>query len=278
MGPTLAAAELLRLWDRGAAVGRFERVLTLAEATGADRDDLVDSPLGHTHERALHLRERLLGRQLSVRASCPGCAEQVEFTLDTQRLRDGAAGRAPDAPADDHDRVAGRPGPAEAAATSSMPDAWPDAAMGGAMRCGASDGCSLVWRPPTPADVLAAAAEPEPEAALWRRCLRVTGPDGPLDPLTLDETTRAAVEAAMAEADPLAMLLVAVSCPSCGVDFEADVDPGAFVWAEVEAAAVRLLHDVDLLARAYGWTEQDVLALSDPRRAAYARLASGGVP
>ena len=49
----------------------------------------------------------------------------------------------------------------------------------------------------------------------------------------------------------------------------------AFVWAEVDAAAQRLLHEVDVLARAYGWTEPEVLALSEARRAAYLRLVRG---
>jgi hypothetical protein len=38
------------------------------------------------------------------------------------------------------------------------------------------------------------------------------------------------------------------------------------------------LHEVDLLARAYGWTEPEVLALSEARRAAYLRLVVEGAP
>jgi hypothetical protein len=79
----------------------------------------------------------------------------------------------------------------------------------------------------------------------------------------------------MAEADPLAEVLVDHSCSACGGAFTADLDVGSFVWAELQARARRLMKEVDLLARAYGWTETEVLALSERRRAAYLELARG---
>jgi len=77
----------------------------------------------------------------------------------------------------------------------------------------------------------------------------------------------------MGDADPLAEVLVDVVCPACDTEFVADLDVGAFVWAEVHGRAQRLLHEVDVLARAYGWTETEVLALGDRRREAYLTLA-----
>jgi hypothetical protein len=122
-------------------------------------------------------------------------------------------------------------------------------------------------RPPDSNDVAAAAATGDAEAAervLLERCA------GSAD-LSADE--RAAVVAALAEADPLVEVLVDVSCPACGVEFVADLDIGAFVWAGVRARAGRLMLEVDTLARAYGWTEAEVLALGERRRAAYLELA-----
>ena len=123
------------------------------------------------------------------------------------------------------------------------------------------------WRPPDSTDVAAAAATGDAEAAervLLERCA------GSAE-LSPDE--RAVVVAAMAEADPLAEVLFDVSCPACGEDFVADLDIGAFVWADVRARAQRLLFEVDVLARAYGWTEAEVLALGERRRGAYLQLA-----
>jgi hypothetical protein len=129
---------------------------------------------------------------------------------------------------------------------------------------------SVVWRPPDSRDVAAAAATGDPASAervLLERCA------GSAD---LPPEMREAVARAMAEADPLAEVLVDVSCPACGEGFVADLDVGAFVWAELRGRAQRLIQDVDVLARAYGWTEAEVLALGDRRRAAYLELAGAG--
>jgi len=127
----------------------------------------------------------------------------------------------------------------------------------------------ISWRPPDSRDVAAAAKADdvaEAERVLLERCV------GALD---LTDEQRRAVTAAMAEADPLAEVLVDMECPACGEPFVADLDVAQFVWAEVRARALGLLRDVDALARAYGWTEEQVLALGDTRRGAYLELVEG---
>jgi hypothetical protein len=44
------------------------------------------------------------------------------------------------------------------------------------------------------------------------------------------------------------------------------------LWMRLQLAAERLLLDVDALARAYGWSEAQVLALPPLRRAAYLQM------
>ena len=82
----------------------------------------------------------------------------------------------------------------------------------------------------------------------------------------------------MEEADPLADVRLELECGECGLGFDASLEPSEFAWNEVRDAARRLLWDVDTLARAYGWTERDVLARSPARRAAYVDMAVGGPP
>ncbi|HEV8250448.1 MAG TPA: hypothetical protein VGQ15_10790 [Gaiellaceae bacterium] len=129
---------------------------------------------------------------------------------------------------------------------------------------------SVSWRSPDSRDVAAAASAGDAQAAeriLLERCVGA----GELEP-----EARAAVARAMAEADPLAELLVELFCPACGEEFVADLDVAAFVWAGLRARARRLLFEVDVLARAYGWSEADVLALDERRRTAYLELAEAG--
>ena len=66
-------------------------------------------------------------------------------------------------------------------------------------------------------------------------------------------------------ASPLAL-------PGLRPRWRAAFDVGAALWAEVQRARRATLLDVDALARAYGWTEAEVLGLSPIRRAAYLQL------
>ncbi len=80
------------------------------------------------------------------------------------------------------------------------------------------------------------------------------------------------VEEKMAAADPLADIQLTFECPACGMRCEKPLDLPAFLWAEISAAGRRLLSDVHDLAAAYGWTESNILALSDTRRAVYLEM------
>lgn len=133
----------------------------------------------------------------------------------------------------------------------------------------------VAWRSPTLEDLAGLARERDQVAALARRC--VTVGDGS-DAAALPRDVLDAVEEAMMAADPLAEVLVALACPECGDGFDCSIDLADFVWAELDARARRLLNEVAVLARAYGWTEPEVLALSEPRRAAYLRLVLEGAP
>jgi hypothetical protein len=127
----------------------------------------------------------------------------------------------------------------------------------------------ISWRPPDSRDMSVAAHGADAAAAeqvLVERCVGVSD---------LSESERRALSVAMAEADPLAEVLVDMACPACGEAFVAELDVAQFVWSEVRARALGLLRDVDTLARAYGWTEEQVLALGDSRRRAYLDLAEG---
>jgi hypothetical protein len=122
-------------------------------------------------------------------------------------------------------------------------------------------------RPPDSNDVAAALGAADPEHALLARCTDLGG-----EPLPDD--LREAVIRRMAELDPGAELVLDARCPGCGEAWRQALDPAAFVLDEVDRLAMRLLREVDQLARAYGWREGDVLALSPARRRAYLELAA----
>jgi hypothetical protein len=77
------------------------------------------------------------------------------------------------------------------------------------------------------------------------------------------------VSAVLSEHDAQADVTLAMRCVACGHAWQLLFDIGAFLWSEIDACATRLLGEVDALARAYGWREADILAMSGTRRAAY---------
>lgn len=74
---------------------------------------------------------------------------------------------------------------------------------------------------------------------------------------------------ALQAADPALGLTLAMDCPECGAALAEGFDPAAWLWAEIEDKARRLLSEVVRLARAFGWSERDILAMPPARRALY---------
>jgi hypothetical protein len=61
-------------------------------------------------------------------------------------------------------------------------------------------------------------------------------------------------------------------CTDCGFEWGEQLDPVAFIWAEMEARARKLLREVHSIASAYGWSETEILSLSEARRSHYVEL------
>lgn len=94
-----------------------------------------------------------------------------------------------------------------------------------------------------------------------------------LERACLAELTRDRAPVVAARLERLAPVLgrtIEGQCPSCHETLSTWFDPGAFVIAELRPRALGLLDEVHLLASRYGWSEDAVLSLPSPRRAAYA--------
>lgn len=88
------------------------------------------------------------------------------------------------------------------------------------------------------------------------------------------EVVAAAVDAELDRRSGISAGAVALTCPDCGHGWNLQVDVATFAWREIEILAGQLLRYVDVLARRYGWSEQEILALSPARRRFYLELAS----
>ena len=75
--------------------------------------------------------------------------------------------------------------------------------------------------------------------------------------------------------DPNAECALGLACPSCGAPVDAVLD-GLELIRTALAESGGFMMQVDRLARAYGWTEAEILALPRSRRLRYCALAEAG--
>jgi hypothetical protein len=194
---------------------------------------------GARNSALLSLRARLFGAPMNLRSNCPACGAATEFSVDSEQLARECV-------------------PVAAADVVHQLDI---------------EGHSVRFRLPGVEDLRAVAARAAREdvtSVLFDRC--AVGESSPLPATVLD-----AVCARMEELDPGAAVHFSMTCPECHHAWQAPFDVGGALWAEVRAAAERILLEIDALARAYGWTEAEILALSPMRRAAYLQLAGAVV-
>lgn len=238
----LSAERVLDVWEQGQGHGLTVRALALLAAASPEAawEDLGALPLGERDCRLLALREETLGRRIEAAAHCPDCGEPLDVVLDARDLRSAAQ--------------EGIPSEVELA----------------------REGLVLRSRVPNSLDLLAAERCLDVEEArrlLAGRCLLEARREG--EPVSADgfsEEDLRALAAALAEADPGAELLLDLCCPACGHTWTELFDVVSFFWGELEVQARRLLREVHILARAYGWREGDVLALTPRRRRFYLEM------
>jgi hypothetical protein len=138
-----------------------------------------------------------------------------------------------------------------------------------------SDGIKIRFRLPNSIDLKAIGTGDIGEARdrLLAQCLlEARKEDGPISPSELPGVVLEEINRRMAASDPAAEVLLDLHCPICAHCWQGLFDIASFFWMEISAQARRLLREVDALARAYGWSEAEILGLSATRRQAYLEL------
>lgn len=124
-------------------------------------------------------------------------------------------------------------------------------------------GSDIRFRLPLVADRMAVAGTNNPALALARRCMQ---------PPNLPVSQQRRVEQAMAALAPSLSHELEGRCPDCGAPVVLYFDIQAFALAELRDQARYVYDDVHLIARAYQWSETEILALPRSRRITYAEL------
>jgi hypothetical protein len=192
-------------------------------------------PVGDLDLLIVARRRELRGDMLVAEGRCGQCASVVDVQFSLAAY------------ADHH-----RPRPSRIATPSG--DGWFTLRPG-----------DLSFRPPTVADVLAAAVVDDQRGALLGSCTR-----GVLTP-----RQARTVEGALARTAPTLRADVAGTCPECSAPVLLDVDARELCMTELRFLAALVYDDINLVASMYRWTQDAILDLPSTRRRRYADMIAG---
>ena len=137
----------------------------------------------------------------------------------------------------------------------------------------APDGTPLRCRLPDTGDLAAWRAHGGDEAWLARRLVRLVAGQAPAPDWTFPSAWLAPFAAALEAADPLTALTLEVPCPFCEHPTPVAIDLEALLLDALRRHQQSVLEEVHRLARAYHWSEAQIVAMPGWRRRRYlARL------
>jgi hypothetical protein len=209
----------------------------IGERPGASREEVRALSIGDRERLLLELYALSFGSTPELSSVCIDCREQLEFPV---RVNDLILPPEPNAALEHAEDIAG---------------------------------AQVRFRLPNGDDQQAAAdlAQSDPEAGarlLLERCL-IEAPHADLGQL------RALMAERLAALDPQAETVLEADCPACGAPARLLIDAAPLVFAKM-AGTRRLMAEVDRIARAYHWSEREILALPATRRRSYLDLIAEG--
>lgn len=242
----LTAAALLNVWENGLRQDPIDRALGLLEAVYPEQsaEALAELSIGERDARLLQVRQVFFGPRITSTTLCPRCSERLEWESEVADLcvNEGKTSNAD--------------------------------------LCVEAETYRLTFRLPNSRDLVALSSDKDGSndrrKQLLERCLlEVSIPEG--ESLRLEQLPETALQAMVREmerADPQSNLQVSLTCPACGHNWEGLFDIVSFLWAEINNWAERTMQTVHLLARAYGWSEGDILAMGPTRRQIYLNMVN----
>ena len=258
MRTELDAEALLRLWECGLGQPPGARDDALLRALSEDIEPALT--LGECNTRLVALHADLFGRELELMSHCPACGTVVQFTADCEAL---AAQMQPSSENAEPHRLEAQRHIIE----FRLPNSADIASASATVTATTTRIATLADDEDTFTDAFT--------QALLDRCVLSCTLDGATVPThEVPATVLDALSQHMEMLDPGASVSFALACPQCATRWQAPLAIGEWVWQKVRAAAERVLLDIDVLARAYGWTEREVLRLNPLRRAAYLQMVT----
>lgn len=237
-----SSEEILKAWELGSdkhPIDRALKILSLAMPE-EDIDKLARLTIGQRDALLLAQRVMTFGQSMGVFTQCPNCGARLNMSVR----------------GDDISRAGAK-----------------EEKFSGTLSSGSFE---VSFRLPDSLDLAAALKSADISSAkstMIERCITNASMDGlPVDVGQIPEDMVSQIMDQMAQGDPQADVLLDVQCPECGETWQIIFDILFFLWREICAEAKRILIDVHTLARAYGWSERDILAMSTLRRQSYLEM------
>ena len=201
---------------------------------------LAEIPVGRRDALIFKLREKTFGPWIVGLSTCPACHEQIELTIKVADILQESDNNYRKTMTIDH------------------------------------QGYEVAFRLPSSSDLLIATVGGNLEAAyhcLIERCVlsayfckqRISASDLPVDVIDL-------MAEMMGQSDPTADVQMKITCSFCGHQWDQTFDIIWFFSKEIDSWAHRAMREVNDLARAYGWSEAEILSLSPLRRQHYLEI------
>ena len=236
----LSANDIVQVWEWGQDKHPVDRALALLALACPEQipERLQNLTIGQRNSRLLSLREKTLGPTLKGFAECAQCGIPLEFSVQVADIL--------------------HPEPTEQEYNLQVDD------------------LTLRFRLLTSLDLAAIVGLSDVSEARLRlieRCLLHSAQEGhTLTATELPESALAALVDAITKFDPQVEMRFQLTCAACGHRWTVLFDILSFFWTELASRAGQLLVEVHALARTYGWSEVDILAMSETRRQRYLEL------
>ena len=237
----VSASELLTIWENGAGQSLLNRHLSLlATACSIPFSEAAQFSIGERDLRLLLLREWHFGHQLINVATCPKCNQKVEWEMTTHQLH--------------------------------LQESRPEPNLVLSLE---SQGYIINYRLPNSADMMLL-SQFSHRHDLVKNCITsINGQEGKMGLSELTNEVFQELDQQMAKSDPQANIAFDLTCPACQYQWLSFFDIMNYFWAEIDRWAKRSFQEIYLLARGFGWSEEEILALSPQRRQTYLNMLQG---
>ncbi|MEO6672187.1 MAG: hypothetical protein ABIN93_02045 [Ginsengibacter sp.] len=241
---SLTEKELLNVWEDCIDLSLTETSLHLIGAASSisDLSGIAALSIGQRDVRLLQLREWMFGSRLKNMAVCPHCSESIEWENNVNDLR-----------------------------------LQPILADAGKVFNAEIDGFKISYRLPTSRDIFNLDHDAYDNGnsvnALLSQCiLEIKENSVTHAAKDLPQNIIAQLNEHMSHEDPQADITILLTCPSCAGQWQAGFDIMSYLWSEINSWARHILQEVYILAKFFGWSENDILKISPKRRQLYLQM------